>query len=171
MRMAGAEGSSEQTVPGQMASPRSTPDPEHLKGAPAGYLCLFHCPFPLSSSPLWLTLGEMATGAAWRRLSPRGSLWPGSPSLLACTVSAGVSFCLQQGREGRVSLLGSQAGNTREPELGLRCCLLPGGAGDGGRAGGLTAGAACGSAMMSIPSPERKGKLRYSAGGRGPSCH
>lgn len=45
MSMAGAEGSSEQTVLGQMASPRSTPDPGHLKGAPADYSCLFHCPF------------------------------------------------------------------------------------------------------------------------------
>ena len=44
----------------------------------------------------------------------------------------------------------------------LRCCLLPGGAGAGERAGWLTAGSLRGQCqLMSIPSPGRKGEVIY----------
>lgn len=61
-----------------------------------------------------------------------------------------------------MSLLGEPSRQHQRARACLRCCLLPGGAGDGGRAGGLTAGSLRGQCqLMSIPSPERKGEVIY----------
>lgn len=61
-----------------------------------------------------------------------------------------------------MSLLGEPSRQHQRARACLRCCLLPGGAGDGGRAGGLTAGSLRGQCqLMSIPSPGRKGEVIY----------
>ena len=99
MRMAGAEGSSEQTVLGQMASPRSTPDPEHLKGTPAGYSCLFHCPFPAFQLSTMVDLGRDGYWGCMEETVTSGHSGQGVPLCWPVQSVLGVSFCLQQGRK------------------------------------------------------------------------
>lgn len=120
---------------------------------------------PSQTTHCGLDLEEMVPGAAWRRFSSRVTLIRHSISS-SITASAGSLSLSAAWGEGWVRFTGLLREPSRQRLKApgcLRCCLLPVGAGAGGRrAGGLTAGSLRGLCqLMSIPSPGRKGEVIY----------